>query len=554
MFAAPAHAQAPQKPAAAKPAAAPDGPRFEIRRYVFDGATLVSQQELEAATAPYTGKQRGFGDVQRALEVIERTYSAGGWSAVQVVLPEQELERGEVRFQIIEAKVGRVIVEGNKFFDEANIRASIPSLAPGRAPNINQISRNLRIANESPAKQITVLLRGGQEEGMVDAVARVADESPVRASVTVDTTGNDETGRLRVGLGYQNSNVYGRDHILTLQYVGAPHRDTHPNAIVPFPGKQVFIIGAGYRIPLYGSGDTLDFSVGSSTVNSGTIGELFTISGAGGIMGARYTRNFNKIGDYEHRMVFSLDHRGFHNKGVRALGGTVQLIPDVTTHPVGVLYSGVLRRQDSESGFSLGFSQNFPGGNDGRGASDGNDNPGPGSGFCGSRSSTVSDHFECANARFFVWRWALSHVTLIGEDWQGRFAMNGQLTRDMLVTGEQFGLGGAESVRGFREREISNDSGYRGTFELYTADWGSKTGIAGARARGVLFVDWGGVKRNRPHPGDIHATHVGSYGAGVRFSRGTNLSLRVDYAIIWDPGGTQGRNDGRLHASMSYVF
>ena len=69
-------------------------------------------EDLEAATQSFTGAGRTFADVQRALEAVERAYSEAGYSAVQVVLPEQELERGEIRFQIVEAKVGRVMRRG----------------------------------------------------------------------------------------------------------------------------------------------------------------------------------------------------------------------------------------------------------------------------------------------------------------------------------------------------------------------------------------------------------------------------------------------------------
>ena len=209
--------------AQSQPPAAPETPRFEIRRYLFQGTTLIPQVELERRTRPFTGKARSFGDVQRALEAVERAYSEAGYNAVQVVLPEQELERGEVRFEIVEARVARIVVEGNKHFDEANIRASVPSLAPGSAPNIGQIARNLRVANENPAKKATVLLRSGEREGTVDAVVRVEDEDWLKFAVTLDTTGTSETGRLRLGLGLQNANFGYNDHVLSLQYVGAPY-------------------------------------------------------------------------------------------------------------------------------------------------------------------------------------------------------------------------------------------------------------------------------------------------------------------------------------------
>ena len=101
---------------------APTDPRFEIRRYVIEGATLVSAAELDALTSPFAGKDKNFADVQRALEALEKVFSSRGFSAVQILLPEQELEKGEVKFKVIEARIGKVIVEGNKNFDEDNTR------------------------------------------------------------------------------------------------------------------------------------------------------------------------------------------------------------------------------------------------------------------------------------------------------------------------------------------------------------------------------------------------------------------------------------------------
>jgi len=534
-------AQAPGKPAAG------DSPRFEIKRFIFQGAALVSAEQLDAATHAFTGSGRTFADVQRALEAVERAYADAGFSAVQVVLPEQELERGEVRFQIIEAKVGRVLVEGNKNFTEANVRASVPALSPGRSPNINEIARNLRVANESPSKQTTVLLRSGQEEATVDAVLRVVDEKPVKYSATVDNTGNAQTGVLRVGLGFQHGNSNGGDEVITMQYVYAPYSDHlneggEPDHLSLLPNKNVTILGFGYRIPLYELGDSLDFSAGYSNVNSGTVQGLFNITGAGTIFGARYTHNMDRIGDYEHRFAFTADWRSYDNKDITAVGDPThtQLIPDVTVHPLTVLYSGIYRRQDNETGFQLGLSRNWSGGNDGKDPS-----------FCASRSNGVG---QCAGANYTIWRWAFNHNRALPGDWQARLGMNGQYTDDMLVSGEQFGLGGAESVRGFLEREITNDWGYRGTGEIYTPDFGSKTGIGGARSRALAFVDWGGVYRNNPGPGEIIKQHIASAGAGFRFSRGTSLAFRADWAVVWNQGGNQGSGDQRIHFSVSYVF
>ncbi|MFA5914298.1 MAG: POTRA domain-containing protein, partial [Burkholderiales bacterium] len=127
-------AQAPAQPAAAA-APAPE-PRFDINKFTVHGATLITAEGLRFILAPYIGKSKDFGDVQKALEALEKSYTSKGYSAVQVVLPEQQLDKGEVQFNVVEAKIGKIVVEGNKYFDEANIRASLPQVQQGQAPNI----------------------------------------------------------------------------------------------------------------------------------------------------------------------------------------------------------------------------------------------------------------------------------------------------------------------------------------------------------------------------------------------------------------------------------
>jgi hemolysin activation/secretion protein len=70
----------------------------------------------------------------------------------------------------------------------------------------------------------------------------------------------------------------------------------------------------------------------------------------------------------------------------------------------------------------------------------------------------------------------------------------------------------------------------------------------------LLFVDWGHVARNRPGPVEQRYQDVWSYGLGLRFSRGTNMAFRVDYAAVAQPGGFQSVGDLRLHMSFSYIF
>jgi len=520
-------------------------PRFNIDKFTVRGSSLITAEGLQLILAPFIGKSKDFGDVQKALEALEKSYTSKGYSAVQVVLPEQQIDDGEVEFDILEAKIGKIVVEGNRYYDEANIRASLPQVQEGQPPNIFHISDNLRVANENPAKQTTVLLRSGAEEGQVDAVVRVADEPPNKISLTLDNTGTEQTGIFRLGMGYQNANMWNRDHVLNAQYVTAPNDDDRTNRLGLYPNKHVLIIGAQYRIPLYRRGDNIEFTAGHSNVNSGVVANLFTISGSGSVFGMRYNENLQRSGDYEHKLSYGFDWRGYHSSvkqiGVAGFG----LVPDVTVHPISATYSGVYRKSESESNFYVSLVKNIQGGNDGGlGAFQGDPLAVP----------ARPPAREGARPDYMIARWGFNHNRALSGDWQFRWGMSGQMTRDTLVSGEQFGVGGADSVRGFLEREIINDNGYRGTLELYGPDYGGKVPIAGARMRFLTFYDWAGVRRLRPGPVEINAQHISSLGVGVRFSRGTNLSVRLDAAAVTDSGGVQKLGDIHVHGSIAYIF
>ena len=56
-----------------------------------------------------------------------------------------------------------------------------------------------------------------------------------------------------------------------------------------------------------------------------------------------------------------------------------------------------------------------------------------------------------------------------------------------MVAPEQFGIGGADNIRGFNERYASNDKGYKTTFEIYTPDYGKAWGLGDGRLRFLAF-------------------------------------------------------------------
>lgn len=509
---------------AGEPASDSAAIRFEISRFEVKGNTLLPAGRIEQLLAPFTGKTRDFGDVQRALEALEAAYHAQGYNVVTVELPEQELNRGVVLLRVVETKIGRVSVKNNQYFDEANIRRSLPALQEGRTPNLKAVSANLKQGNENPSKQVTLKLQAGEKDDEVDAVLEVKDERIWKAMANVDNTGTEQTGKTHLGFILQNANLFGLDHLASLQYTTSAEE----------PGR-VKVYGAGYHIPLYALGDSLDFFASYSNVDSGTISAgLFNlaVSGRGAVYGARYNQSLAKRGEYESRLTYGVDVKAFKNN-VELVGQQLgNLGNDVTVHPLSIGYTGSLPLKAGEIGGNITLLRNISGGSKG-GQSD----------FTLARSGAKAD--------YTLLRLGGSVTRALPNDWQLRAIANGQYTRDALIPGEQFGAGGATSVRGFLEREISNDSGVAVNLEAYTPNLCRR---AAWNCRLLGFFDNAYVRRNHALPGELESTSIGSAGIGARLLLSTYVNLQLDYGHVLRAGATSRADANRLHLRLGLAY
>lgn len=498
-------------------------PKFPITKFQVDGNTLLEPGLVDATLQPFVGSQRDFGDMQRALEALEAAYRARGYQYVSVLLPEQVLERGEVRLQVIEARIQSVSVEGQRHFDPANIRASVPALKEGNIPLMNDISASLRVANENPAKKIRVLFAPGDKDQDLVATIHVVDEKPWKLGATLDNTGSGHAGPRRLGVVYQHGNLFNLDHVLTMQYQTSVERP-----------QDVSVYALGYRIPFYALGDVLDIYATRSDVDSGTVGAgplNLAITGKGSVVGLKYASKLRRIGDFEHELTAGLDSKKYTNSIVAA---GVQLGNDLNVHPLSIQYAGRWMQAGSDLNFNLGLVQNIPGGKDGD-------------------QTAITLARTGASKDYSLVRAGASFIAALPSDWQARVAATAQWARSPLVSGEQFGIGGANSVRGFEEREVANDKGIQGNFELYTPELCGKV-MAGQQCRLLAFYDFGSLHRNSPLVGEIATENIASTGVGARWSIGRDMSLQADYGYVLQGTPTRESGNWKLHMRLGYFF
>ena len=505
---------------------APDdvvGP-FAIARFSVSGDTLLGAAPIDQLLSSFLGKQRRFSDVQLAVNALQEAYRNRGFTLVRVQLPEQELNLGVIHLVVIQTPISRVQVSGNLRYTEANIRRTVPGLQEGQTPNLKQISDSLALANESPARKTSLALQSDNDSGSVIASLQVIEEKTWAAGLAVDNAGGDKTGKTQLTAQYQNFDFAGLDHTLSLQFTTTAEQPSNVN-----------VYGFGYRIPLHAWGDSLDFYGSYSNVDSGTVttGNFnVQVSGKGTTWGGRYNHRLARVGNLTSKLIFGLEYKALQNNlGFQG----VQLGNDVTVHPLSVGYLGEWAQPGASTSVSLTALRNLPGGDRG-GQSD----------FTRLRSG--------ASSSYSLLRYGLAHSRSLPSDWQLRAALNGQLTRDALVPGEQFGAGGAASVRGFTERAVSDDQGMMANLELYTPEFCSSSGGYAAQCRVLAFYDAARVSRNQPFPGERTDAGMASAGLGLRLAMGKLFSLQMDVGRVIRSSDSIAPDKTRMHLKMNLAY
>ncbi|TMH22714.1 MAG: ShlB/FhaC/HecB family hemolysin secretion/activation protein [Betaproteobacteria bacterium] len=304
-------------------------------------------------------------------------------------------------------------------------------------------------------------------------------------------------------------------------------------------------------MPVYKLSGVVDVLAGYSSVNSGTVLDVFNVSGKGTVAGLRYTQLLGRIDSYEHRIAFGLDYRAYKNSVIFGDSGQSE-VPDITVRPASLTYSGRVSQVGRDLSFNLSYSRNIPGGPNGdqeafTGLLDSNGNL-----VLDSNGNPVKPPARPgASAKYSIWRAGVAFSQLLPSDFILRAALSAQQTKDLLVPGEQFGMGGADSVRGYYERETASDIGRRFSLEGYSPDFGSRIGSTW-RARALVFYDAARGHDNIPERGPENK--LGSFGLGVRANQGKSFAFRLDVARVTKDAGTRLNGEYRAHAAVAYSF
>lgn len=521
-----------QLPAGGAPPAADQPPplRFTVSAFRVDGENPFDATRTEQILAPFLGEYDGVEGLYEAASTLEQAFAQAGFSFRRVVLPAQTLQAGTVVLEVVAFKLGEIVVKGNEHFSRENILRSMPGLVPGQTPRTQQLSQQRYIANLHPSKQVELRLRESRTQLAVDAHLEVQDSDPHDLFVGLNNTGNNATGDFRILGGFQHSNLSGHDDQFTVSVTVSPTKVA-----------RVEQLGASYALPLYSLGGRLSAYIATSDVDSGTVQGVFDVAGAGRFMGTSYTHYLPRMGAYTHSLSAGLDDKRFDNS---VSAGGLPIGVDVRSRPLTLGYSASYEHARGVSSLYASYVRNIP-----RGALNDKRNYGNPARLIAPGNPFGQSSREGADPVWDALRFGARADVQVFEQWLVRWRADAQLAHEPLISGEQFGAGGARSVRGYEERELAGDTGWFTSVEMWSPPLYKDV-------RAIAFVDLAHLRNKKSQVvGEKKLVEsVSSAGVGVRWFWRTNFSLELDVARPFADAITTKRGDLRIHLNSFYRF
>jgi hemolysin activation/secretion protein len=472
---------------------------LNIREYRVNGSQRLPRLSVEEAVYPYLGPGRTAGDVESARVALEKAYHDKGFQTVSVVVPQQDPRRGVIRLEVVEGRVGRLRVNGARFFLPSKIKAAAPSLAEGNVPDMKQVEKEIVGLNRLGDRRVTPVLRSGVEPGTVDIDLNVEDKNPLHGSLEVNNRYSANTTHTRLNGSISHGNLYQLGHTGGFNFQVAPENTDDAKV---FSGYYLARVSDSVSLMLQGTKQDSDVSTSGGAAS---IGRGHTISLQALVDLPAQDKFYQTLGlgiDYKH---FAED----------LLIGKDTIASPIEYYPLSANYGATWLAEKAFTEANVSLNLHLRG--------------------IGSGEKDYSNKRYNADGSYVFLRGDLAHTRDLADDSQLFGKMQYQLADKPLINNEQLAGGGLGTVRGYLEATALGDNGIFGTVEYRTRSLTgkseSKPGTTPNEWRFHSFVDAGLLGIYDPLPGQRKRFGLASAGAGTRFKFADHYNGSVDLAV-----------------------
>ncbi|MCA9788977.1 MAG: ShlB/FhaC/HecB family hemolysin secretion/activation protein [Cyanobacteria bacterium HKST-UBA06] len=230
-------------------------PSFILNQLDVRGVSVLKQEDFAPIQEKWLSQAVTSEDLKTIQADIRKLYTDKGYVTTHVYLPPQRVQNGAVVFQVVEGRIGRIEIEGNRFLSDKYIRKRF-DVPTDEVMNIRTLEKELNDLNRNSRIEVAkVKLQPGEEVGQSDIVLNVDDRLPFYLQANVDNLGRNNIGNIRDGvtLGFLNPTGLNDEFVVNFS------TSTNLNTLAPYAKYEVPLGSKGFSLGGYYSSSYIDF-------------------------------------------------------------------------------------------------------------------------------------------------------------------------------------------------------------------------------------------------------------------------------------------------------
>lgn len=227
---------------------------------------ILTKEEINNIIQPLVGKNIFINDLQKAIDDINNLYAQKGFVTARAFLPEQTVENGNIKIDLMESKIGNITVQQNRWTKSKYITDRMPQKQTDLFDIVELEKDVLDFNRYNEGIKLSANLKAGQQPGTTD-IELVANENfPFHLTGIMDNQGRYATGSIRGGAMIYADSLFGlRDRMSIGSYFSKGATSPFFDYNIPVnkhDGRLGFLYSSTFAKIKYG--DLSDLGMGSN--------------------------------------------------------------------------------------------------------------------------------------------------------------------------------------------------------------------------------------------------------------------------------------------------
>ena len=473
---------------------------FRVKKFVVEGSTVFEQEDFDKITEPYLNQELTFAQLLEVRSAITKFYVDRGYVTSGALIPKQEFKDGVFTIQVIEGKLEDIKVTGTQKLKRSYVRNRL-AIATKQPFNREKLFEALQLLQLKPfIENISATLSAGTRPGENVLEVEIQEADSFQTALTLDNSRTPTVGTFTRQIEIGDNNLFGYGDTINGSYRNTDGSNAfdfeYQLPINPRNGTISLRYAVSNSDIIEEPFNALDIQSNSRYYEVGFRQPIIEKPGQEFGLGVSLSRQESQARIFEGDGNLPFPVSGADDQG-RTKVSAIRFSQDWTSRDTQQVFA--LRSQ-----FSIGLDW---------------------------FDSTTNQRPPDSN--FYAWRGQVQWVRLLARDTTLLLRGDVQFADRPLVPFEQFGVGGQDSIRGYRQDVLLRDNGVFASAEVRIPI------VRFSRDNSLLqiapFIDFasgwnrGGREENTIDNSDPNT--LVSAGLGLRLQLEDYLSARFDWGI-----------------------